>query len=97
PETAAPMPPEIGTENTNAAIILLLYALGNQYVIYRITPGKKPASAAPSKKRTVYKAHALFTKAAIIANAPQVIIMRAIHFRAPYFSSSKLLGISNRK
>ena len=37
------------------------------------------------------------TKAVAPAKMPQVIMMRAIHIRAPTFSMITLLGTSNRK
>jgi hypothetical protein len=40
---------------------------------------------------------ALVTKAVAPAKMPQVIMMRAIHSRAPTFSRMTLLGTSNRK
>ena len=60
-------------------------------------PGKKPASHTPRKKRMVAKLIAPVTKAVAQENKPQVIMMRAIHTRAPIFSRTMLLGISNRQ
>ena len=60
-------------------------------------PGKKPASATPSRKRTMAKLVVPVTKAVAPAKMPQVIMMRAIHSRAPTFSMITLLGTSNRK
>ena len=60
-------------------------------------PGKKPASATPSRKRTTPKLVAPVTKAVAPAKMPQVIMMRAIHSRAPTFSRMMLLGTSKRK
>ena len=60
-------------------------------------PGKKPASAMPSRKRTTPKLVVPVTKAVAAAKMPQVIMMRAIQMRAPTFSRMTLLGTSNRK
>jgi hypothetical protein len=66
-------------------------------VKYRIIPGKNPASLTPRKKRTAAKLVAPVTKAVAPENRPQVIMMRAIHIRAPTFSRMMLLGTSNRQ
>jgi hypothetical protein len=60
-------------------------------------PGKKPASATPMKKRTVAKLVEPVTNAVAPENSPHVIMMRAIQMRAPTFSSTRLLGTSNRQ
>ena len=60
-------------------------------------PGKKPASATPSKKRTIAKLVEPVTMAVTPASMPHVIMMRAIHSRAPTFSMTTLLGTSKRK
>ncbi len=60
-------------------------------------PGKKPASAAPSRKRIVAKLVVPATTAVSAAKMPQVIMMRAIQIRAPIFSSTILLGTSKMK
>ena len=60
-------------------------------------PGKKPASAAPSRKRTTRKLHSFHINAIAADNRPQVTMIRAIHSRAPNRSSAKLLGTSKKK
>jgi hypothetical protein len=40
-----------GIETMKIAMIRARYAAGNQYVRKSTTPGKKPASAAPSRRR----------------------------------------------
>ena len=60
-------------------------------------PGKKPASATPSRKRTTEKLVEPVTSAVRPAKMPQVIMMRAIHSRAPTFSMITLLGTSKMK
>ncbi len=60
-------------------------------------PGKKPASAAPSRKRKVTKLTGPLTKAIAPAKRPQVIMMRAIQKRAPTRSRTRLLGTSKRQ
>jgi len=60
-------------------------------------PGKNPASANPSRKRTVRKLHGPVHSAVAPESSPQVTMMRAIHSRAPTFSMMMLLGTSNRK
>ena len=65
--------------------------------MYSSTPGKKPASAAPSKKRTAYSEYGPCTSAVPAETVPQVTMMRAIHLRAPNFCSARLLGTSNMK
>ena len=64
---------------------------------YSIIPGKNPASATPSRKRTAAKLVDPVTKAVAPAKRPQVIMMRAIQSRAPTFSMTKLLGTSKMK
>ena len=60
-------------------------------------PGKNPASARPSRKRTVMKLQGPVHKAVAPERIPQVIMMRAIQMRAPTFSMIMLLGTSNRQ
>jgi len=60
-------------------------------------PGKNPASATPSRKRTMPKLVGPVTVAVMPASIPQVIMMRAIHSRAPTFSMIRLLGTSKMK
>jgi hypothetical protein len=60
-------------------------------------PGKKPASAAPSRKRTTRKLASFQINAMPADNSPQVTMIRAIHSRAPNRSSAKLLGTSKMK
>ena len=60
-------------------------------------PGKKPASAEPSRKRISAKLLVPVTTAVRAAKMPQVIMMRAIQMRAPIFSSTMLLGTSKMK
>jgi hypothetical protein len=60
-------------------------------------PGKNPASATPSRKRSVRKLVGPLMNAITAAAIPQVIMMRAIQMRAPVFSRITLLGTSNRK
>jgi hypothetical protein len=50
-ETGLPITVEIGSATMNVLTIRARVAAGNQYVRYRIMPGKKPASATPSRKR----------------------------------------------
>jgi len=60
-------------------------------------PGKNPASAAPSRKRTIPKLVEPVTAAVRPARIPHVIMIRAIHILAPTFSRITLLGTSKRK
>jgi len=60
-------------------------------------PGKKPASAAPSRNRTTRKLHPFQISAMAADNSPQVTMIRAIQSRAPKCSSAKLLGTSKKK
>jgi hypothetical protein len=62
-----------------------------------MTPGKKPASASPSRKRRPMNDHGPCTSAMAAEISPQVAMIRAIHSRAPKRSSIRLLGISIRK
>jgi hypothetical protein len=73
----------IGIDTVNVARILPRYSDGSQYVKYRMAPGKKPASAAPKMKRMAYNELGPITKAISPETMPQVIMMRAIHLRAP--------------
>ena len=60
-------------------------------------PGKKPASAAPSKVRSMTYDEVPRAKAIATERTPHVIMIRAIHIRAPKRLSNKLLGTSQRK
>src|SRR6202011_620917 len=53
---------------------------------YSKRPGKNPASAAPSRKRTTVKVIVPVTRAVKPAMIPQLIMIRAIHSLAPTFS-----------
>jgi len=44
---------------------------GNQYVRYKIAPGKNPASAAPSKSRAIQKDRSLFANTIAAATRPR--------------------------
>ena len=48
-----------------------------------MTPGAKPASAAPSRKRRMTKLSSLQMQAVIAAMTPQLTMIRAIQSRAP--------------
>ncbi|MOA04883.1 hypothetical protein D3C78_1244560 [compost metagenome] len=84
-----------GMATINMATILAIYLLGNHSVKYSNTPGKNPASAAPSKKREIAYEVGPVMKAVQQPTIPQVIIILAIQIRAPNFSIAILLGISN--
>jgi hypothetical protein len=60
-------------------------------------PGKKPASATPSKNRTMAKLVEPVTTAVRPARIPQLIMIRAIHTLAPTFCMITLLGTSKMK
>jgi hypothetical protein len=60
-------------------------------------PGKKPASATPSRKRSVRKLAGPLANTIAPETIPQLIMMRAIQIRAPVFSRTTLLGTSNKK
>ena len=60
-------------------------------------PGKNPASATPSRKRTIAKLVEPVTIAVRPARIPQVTMIRAIHTLAPIFSRMTLLGTSKMK
>ena len=60
-------------------------------------PGKKPASATPSKNRKMRKLVSPVMNAKIAEMMPQVIITRAIQRRAPTLLRIKLEGTSKRK
>ena len=51
-ETTEPSAVEIGMAVMNNAVIRARCDAGNQYVRYRMMPGKKPASATPSRNRS---------------------------------------------
>ena len=53
-------------------------------------PGKKPASAAPSRKRSAAKLRGPDASIVAIETSPQTIAMRAIQIRAPNFASSEV-------
>ena len=60
-------------------------------------PGKNPASIAPSRNRSPMNDQVPLTSAIPAETNPQLIMIRAIHRRAPTRSSAMLLGTSNRK
>ena len=60
-------------------------------------PGKKPASATPSRRRTILKLTTPVTSACAPETMPQVNMMRAIHLRAPNLLRARLLGTSKKK
>jgi hypothetical protein len=60
-------------------------------------PGKKPASATPSRKRIATKPVGPVTNAVAAEISPHVIMMRAIQSRAPTRSRIRFDGISKRK
>jgi len=68
--------------------------LGIQYVRYRMTPGKKPASATPKRNRTTYSEVSFQTKHVAAKIRPQVTMIRAIQNLAPTLCMIRLLGIS---
>ena len=53
PETGPPTTPASAIAVMKSEIALPRSRAGNQYVRYKIMPGKKPASATPSRKRSV--------------------------------------------
>ena len=53
PDSGPPITPVIGMPKMNQPVTRPRLALGNQYVRYRMMPGKKPASNAPSSSRTM--------------------------------------------
>src|SRR6266478_1419054 len=97
PETGAPRMLVTGMPVRNSAIICACSRCRNQYIRYKTIPGKYPASASPSKKRTKYNCCTECTNPVSMARIPQVIRIRAIQIRAPILCSIRLLGISNRK
>ena len=62
-----------------------------------MTPGKKPASATPSRKRSTRKEVGPPISAKAAETMPQVIMMRAIQVRAPKRCRARLLGTSKMK
>ena len=60
-------------------------------------PGKKPASAMPSRTRAALNVHSPVTNIMPMETSPQPIMMRAIQRRAPTRSRTRLLGISKRQ
>ena len=60
-------------------------------------PGKKPASATPSRNRRTIRTVAFGANAMAVATIPQVIRIRAIHRRAPKRCSIRLLGTSSSR
>ena len=62
-----------------------------------MTPGKKPASATPSRNRSDRNDAVPAVHAIAPETRPQEIMMRAIQRLAPKRSSARLLGTSSRK
>jgi hypothetical protein len=60
-------------------------------------PGKKPASATPSRNRRTISTVEFGVNAIAVATIPQVARMRAIQRRAPKRCSIRLLGTSSRR
>jgi hypothetical protein len=58
-------------------------------------PGKKPASAAPSRKRTTYSDTLPVTNICAIVHSPHSTMMRISVRLAPIRASTRLLGTSN--
>jgi hypothetical protein len=73
------------------------YADGNHKVRKKMMPGKKPASATPSRIRTMLRLASPTTKACAADMMPHVNMMRAIQTRAPNLLSARLLGTSKKK
>jgi hypothetical protein len=96
-EIGPPIALATGTATMNEPMIRPLSAFGNQYVRYRIIPGKNPASAMPRRNRPIRKLNGPWTAAIPMATTPQVTMMRAIQTRAPTLWRIRLLGTSKRK
>ena len=60
-------------------------------------PGNSPASASAEQEADDRKLFGPTTKAVAPETSPQVIMMRAIHSRAPTLSRTTLLGTSKRQ
>ena len=71
-------------------------ARGNQEPRYRITPGKKPASATPSMKRANQKDWSPRAKTVAAATTPQLTMMRASQVRAPTRRRIRFDGTSRK-
>ena len=95
--TVAPSAVEIGTATMNIATTFALSFCGYQYVRYRMIPGKNPASATPSRNRSTTSTVPFGTNAIALATTPQLIMIRAIHLRAPNRCSARLLGTSSSR
>ncbi|SSS05515.1 Uncharacterised protein [Acinetobacter baumannii] len=94
-DNGEPIKLDKGMATINTATIRAIYRLGNHSVKYSNTPGKNPASAAPSKNREIAYEIGPVMKAVQQPTMPQVIMILAIQIRAPSFSMAILLGISN--
>ncbi|MCY1460547.1 hypothetical protein D9M71_781150 [compost metagenome] len=64
---------------------------------YRITPGKKPASATPRKKRAAYSGCGVLTRLVAMVTRPHRIMIRVMVRRAPTRCMYRLLGTSNSR
>jgi hypothetical protein len=60
----------------------------------QITPGKLPASAAPSRKRSAQNVAALVAAALQAATHPHKSVMMGSHLLAPMYEMTMLLGIA---
>ena len=97
------MLPEIGDAVETATaekakkipIALPRWREGNQRVMKKITPGKYPASATPSRKRTAAKLVTSVISAVEAEARPQAKITTVSHRRAPIRASMRLLGTWN--
>ncbi|EGY02676.1 hypothetical protein AZA_47646 [Nitrospirillum viridazoti Y2] len=80
---------------TNSAVKRARYAEGNQRKAKKITPGKRPASAAPSANLAMIRPPPSRTAAVIAETIPQVISSTANQMRAPSLDRTRLLGTEN--
>lgn len=96
-ERVEPTALDTGTATMNRAVAFARCLAGNQNVRYRMMPGKKPASAIPSRNRRTISAVSSGTNATAVLRTPQVIMMRASQRRPPNRLSAMLLGTSNSR
>ena len=97
PQRGPARTPEIGMALEKMATIRTRCFSVYQNVRYRMTPGKKPDSTAPSRKRRMQKLVAPVANMVAAETSPHTIMMGPSKRRAPTLRSAMLLGTWKNK
>lgn len=95
-ETGPPIMELMGPASMNNAVGAASRAGGYQKLRYRMTPGAKPASNTPSRKRRTRKLVVSWTKSIALDVRPHRSMIRTRVLRVPILARIRLLGTSNR-